>query len=52
MSTHKLIACLPTLPSSNENSERKLNPMSKKVFTYLSGSPFFPNLTPPDKQLK
>ena len=31
---------LPTLPPSNDNSERESNPISKPLYTRLSGSAF------------
>ena len=41
---------LPMLPSSNENSERELNPIPQPVYKYLSGSAFLAHLRPPNKQ--
>ena len=41
---------LPMLPSGNENSERESNLIPYPVYTYLSGSAFLTNLTPPNKQ--
>ena len=36
---------LPTLPSGNENSKRKLNPIPKPLHNYLSELAFLANLT-------
>ena len=41
---------LPTLPSGNENSECKWNPIPSLLYTYLSGTAFLANLTSPNKQ--
>ena len=47
MSTLKLMTFLPTLPSGNENFERKSNPITLPLYTYLSRSAFLANLTTP-----
>ena len=44
------MALLPTLPSGNENSERTSNLIPQPVYTYLSGSAFLANVTPPNEQ--
>ena len=41
---------LHMLLSGMENYERKLNPLPKPVYTYLSGSAFLVTLTPPNKK--
>ena len=42
---------LPMLPSVNENSERKSNPMPYPLYLYLSGLAFLVSFTDPKKQL-
>ena len=46
----KIMTSLPTLPSSNENSERKSNSIPWPLYPYLSRSAFLANLTPSNKQ--
>ena len=41
---------LPILPSGNEISERKSNPIPQSLYTCLSESLFLANLIPPNKQ--
>ena len=41
---------LSTLPSSNENSERKSNPITYPLYMDLSESTFLASSTPPNKQ--
>ena len=38
--TLQIMPFLPTLPPSNENSERESNPIPKPLYTHLSGSAF------------
>ena len=38
------------LPLGNENSEPESNPIPWPLYTYLAGSVFLANLTPPNKQ--
>ena len=45
-----MMTLLPTQPSGNENSERESNPIPQPLYSYLSGSAFVSNLTPPNKQ--
>ena len=41
----------PTLPSVNENSEQKSNPILWPLYLYLPRSPFLISSTDPNKQL-
>ena len=41
---------LPKLPQGTENSECESNPILYPPHTYLSGSAFLANLTPPNKK--
>ena len=50
ISALKIMKFFPVLPSGNENSECKSNPIPQPVYTYLIGSAFLANLTPPNKQ--
>ena len=51
MSSHqpKIKTFLPTLPSGNGHWEHKLNPIPEPL-SYISGSSFLANLTPPNKR--
>ena len=41
---------LPKLPSGNEFSERKSNPIPQPLYTHLTESALLANLKPPNKQ--
>ena len=51
ISAPKIMTFLPTLPSGNECFICVLNPIPLPLYTYLSGSAFLANLTPPNNQL-
>ena len=51
ISSPKKITFFPTLPSDNENSERKSNRMLYPLYLYLSRSAFLVSFTDPNKQL-
>ena len=43
---------LPMLPSGNDNSEGKSNPMPQPLYLYLSGSAFLVSFTAPDNDFR
>ena len=49
ISAPKIIRFFPTLPSDNENSECKSNPLPYPLYLYLSRSPFFVSFADPNK---